>query len=55
MGKHLLKAVDIEYKKTYQLLAEINMESAFGNFVNKNDVRELLDALGIQLDLNQNY
>lgn len=50
-----MKKVDEEFKKVYHILAEVNMDSAFGSYVNKTDVREVLANLGITYNLVQNY
>jgi hypothetical protein len=46
-GRKIVQRVDEECKRVYQILTEVNMDSAFGSYVNKTEVREILANMGI--------
>lgn len=39
MSKHLQKRVEEEYKEVYQILVDVDMDSAFGSYINRPQAR----------------
>ena len=55
MSAHVQKKVNEIYKRVYQIVTDIDMDAAFGQYINVLDLRAVLKELDIHLDLLQAY